>query len=49
MIACEMCGKPVRVLVYRWFKYDNGEQKRSLICTKCVDVHDMSLKGQLNG
>jgi hypothetical protein len=45
MIACEMCGKAVRVLVYRWYTYDSGEQTRSLVCTKCADVHDMSLKG----
>ena len=47
MIACEMCGKAVRVLVYRWYTYDSGEQTRSLVCTKCADIHDMSLKGQL--
>jgi len=49
MTGCELCGKPARVLLYRWFKYDNGEQARLLICTKCVDVHDMSLRGQTNG
>jgi protein-arginine kinase activator protein McsA len=46
MIGCEMCGRPARVLVYRWYKHDNGEQVRSLVCSKCADVHDMSLKGQ---
>lgn len=49
MIACEMCGKNSRILWHRWYKYDNGEQVRSQICAKCVDVHDMSLKGQSNG
>ena len=46
MIACEMCAKPARVLVYRWYKHDNSEQARLLVCTKCADIHDMSLKGQ---
>lgn len=46
MIACEMCGKGARVLIHRWYKYDNGAQERIQICVKCVDIHDMSLKGQ---
>ena len=45
MIACEMCGKPARVLLYRWRKY-HRVQVRLLVCMKCADVHDMSLKGQ---
>jgi hypothetical protein len=45
MKACEMCGKDARVLLYRWREYYRVKV-RLLICTKCVDVHDMSLKGQ---
>ena len=47
MIACEMCGKPSRVLWNRWFKSDSGQQSKTQICASCVDVHDMSLKGQI--
>lgn len=48
MIACETCGKAVRVLVYRWREY-HRVQARLLVCIKCADVHDMSLRGQANG
>lgn len=45
MIACELCAKSARVLVYRWRDY-HRVQARLLVCLKCADGHDMTLKGQ---
>jgi hypothetical protein len=45
MIDCQMCGKGARVLVYRWKEY-HRVKVQSLICIKCVDAHDLSVKAE---
>ena len=42
---CYMCGKRDLKLVYRWYKYDNGEQFRAPVCPGCSALHQ-SLGGK---
>jgi hypothetical protein len=42
---CALCGKNAK-LVYRWFKYDNGEQFSSPVCPKCADLHDRLVRSK---
>lgn len=42
-MKCQICGKG-KVVTYRWFVYDNGDQFTSGICVKCVDLYSELLK-----
>lgn len=35
---CQMCGWAYATN-QRWYKYDNGEQFKALICNSCADLH----------
>ena len=45
MSKCQMCGKDAEV-VYRWYRYDNGEQFRVPVCPSCADLHSSLVKGK---
>ena len=40
MMTCEMCGKESPLMTNRWYKYDNGEQFRAIVCLACARLHD---------
>lgn len=42
---CALCGSNA-TLVYRWYKYDNGDQKHLPVCPKCAGLHSSLVKGK---
>jgi len=40
---CQLCDTPNRKLVKRWYAYDNGEQFKMYVCTKCATIHQKML------
>jgi Zn-finger protein len=45
-MKCEFCGKAAKSLTAKWYRYDNGQQVREMVCPNCVAVHTQSLAGQ---
>lgn len=44
-MTCEMCGRDADV-VYRWYRYDQGEQFRTPVCAECAEIHSRLLGGK---
>ena len=42
---CALCGSNA-TLVYRWYRYDQGEQFRAPVCAGCADLHSSLVEGK---
>jgi len=42
---CAMCGKNAELL-YRWYRYDQGEQFKAPVCSDCAELHSSLVKGR---
>ena len=45
MSKCQMCGKDADE-VYRWYRYDQGEQFRAPVCAECAELHSRLVGGK---